>query len=589
MSAADDPLFMARALGLAQRAWGDTHPNPMVGAVLVEDGAVASEAFHESDGGPHAERAALASLMRNPRPGATLYVTLEPCSTQGRTGACTDAIIAAGIKRVVVGAADPNPAHAGRGFEVLRRAGVDVETGVLGAECADLNLIFNHWIARGSRSWPARSRRRSIGRDSRTRTGDSRWITGETARGDVQRWRRLFPAIAVGAGTVLADNPSLTARVAGAPVHCPVRFVFDGHMRTVGAGTLPRVYSDEFAGRTVVVTTQHGGAGYVRKLRQMGVGVWVFEAAAGRVPLADFRAKCAAEGITGVLFEGGAQLLSRAATERQLDYLFAYQAPILLADERAKPVLGGMRTEGLAQALRLADVRRATLGDDCLVRGRVALLPSESRSMRLFLASANPHKAAEFQAMADALGAGSGAAGIEVAPAAQVGGMPHVAEDTGSFEGNARKKALALRERLPADGWSLADDSGLCVDALGGDPGVESAYYAGPEADSAANLAKLVGAMRGVPDGARGAEFVCVLFLAGPGGLERSFTGRCPGVLAREPRGAGGFGYDPLFIPSGHDRTLAEMPGAEKNRLSHRGRAWAECVGWLAARCQTVL
>jgi XTP/dITP diphosphohydrolase len=204
--------------------------------------------------------------------------------------------------------------------------------------------------------------------------------------------------------------------------------------------------------------------------------------------------------------------------------------------------------------------------------------------MRLFLASGNPHKSAEFQALADALGAGPAGARVEVVPAALAGGMPPVDEDTGTFEGNARKKAAALRERLPADGWALADDSGLCVDALGGAPGVESAYYAGPQGDPGANLAKLVGAMRAVPDGARGAEFVCVLLLAGPGGLEQAFTGRCRGALAREPRGAGGFGYDPLFVPEGHDRTLAEMPAGEKNRLSHRGLAWAECVGWLAAR-----
>jgi XTP/dITP diphosphohydrolase len=145
----------------------------------------------------------------------------------------------------------------------------------------------------------------------------------------------------------------------------------------------------------------------------------------------------------------------------------------------------------------------------------------------------------------------------------------------------ARRRRRSARGS--AEGWALADDSGLCVDFLGGDPGVESAYYAGPRATPAANLAKLVEAMRAVPDGARGAEFVCVLFLAGPGGLERAFTGRCPGALAREPRGAGGFGYDPLFIPAGHERTLAEMPAGEKNRLSHRGLAWAECVGWLAA------
>jgi XTP/dITP diphosphohydrolase len=206
--------------------------------------------------------------------------------------------------------------------------------------------------------------------------------------------------------------------------------------------------------------------------------------------------------------------------------------------------------------------------------------------MRLYLASGNRHKAAEFQAMADALRAGGPEGGfpIEIISAAEAGGMPAVEEDTGTFLGNARKKAAALRGRLPDDAWALADDSGLCVDALGGAPGVESAYFAGPQGDSAANLAKLVDAMRGVPGDRRGAEFVCVLVLAGPGGLERGFQGRCAGSLIREPRGAGGFGYDPLFVPAGHGRTLAEMAPEQKNRLSHRGRAWAECVGWLAAR-----
>lgn len=361
---------MRRAIELALRGWGRTQPNPMVGSVLAEEGVVASEAFHERDGGPHAERLVLASLVRNPRPDATLYVTLEPCSTQGRTGACTDAIIAAGIRRVVVGATDPNSDHAGRGYEVLRRAGVEVVTGVLEAECSDLNLIFNHWIARKEPLLAAKIAATLDGAIA-TRTGDSKWITGEAARDDVHRWRRLFPAIAVGAGTVLADNPVLTARVRGQPEWCPVRFVFDGRMRTVSAGTLPGVYSDGHAGRTVVVTTQHGGVGYVRKLGALGVGVWVFESASGRVPLAQFRARCAAEGISGVLFEGGAQLLSRVVTERQLDYLLAYQAPVIFGDGRARSVLVGLRTETVAQALRLSDVRRATLGDDSLVRGRV--------------------------------------------------------------------------------------------------------------------------------------------------------------------------------------------------------------------------
>ncbi len=196
--------------------------------------------------------------------------------------------------------------------------------------------------------------------------------------------------------------------------------------------------------------------------------------------------------------------------------------------------------------------------------------------MKLFLASANAHKAAELQALADAA-----ALPLEIISARAVGGMPEVAEDTGTFAGNARKKAMALRARLLADAWVLADDSGLCVDALDGGPGVESAYFAGPQGDSAANLAKLVSMMRAVPDGQRGAHFVCVLFVAGPTGAEQLFEGVCGGELLRMPRGGAGFGYDPLFVPTGHSQTFAELGNATKNTLSHRARAWAKFATWM--------
>ncbi len=361
---------MRRALELARNGWGRTHPNPMVGAVVVEEGRVVGEGFHEQDGGPHAERLALLARGKPPRPGAVLYVTLEPCSTPGRTGACTDAIIASGIKRVVVGATDPNPAHAGRGFAVLRAAGIEVTTGVLAEECADLNLIFNHWITTGG---PLLAVKSAVTLDGHIacRTGDSRWITGEEARGDVMRWRRLFPAIAVGAGTVLKDNPQLTARLPGVEPWCPVRFVFDGLLRSVTDKNLPQVYTDQHRERTIVVTTPHGGMGYVRKLRDLGVQVWCLPSATQRVNFADFRRKCAEERISGVYFEGGPQLVSQMLRDRQIDYLFIYRAPMLLADGKARDMFDGLRTERLTDAVRIRDVQHGRHGDDMLTRGRV--------------------------------------------------------------------------------------------------------------------------------------------------------------------------------------------------------------------------
>jgi XTP/dITP diphosphohydrolase len=159
--------------------------------------------------------------------------------------------------------------------------------------------------------------------------------------------------------------------------------------------------------------------------------------------------------------------------------------------------------------------------------------------------------------------------------------MPAVNEDTGTFVGNATKKALALLQNLPAPSWVLSDDSGLCVDALHGEPGVESAYYAGPQGDPAANLRKLVEQLREVPKERRRAAFHCVLVLVGTSHPVRSFAGICPGTLRETPAGGAGFGYDPLFVPEGETRTFAEMPEGEKNQLSHRARAWTELATYL--------
>ncbi len=201
--------------------------------------------------------------------------------------------------------------------------------------------------------------------------------------------------------------------------------------------------------------------------------------------------------------------------------------------------------------------------------------------MRIYLASGNDHKVEELRALARASGLP-----MEIRSAREVGGMPAVVEDAGTFAGNARKKVRALAALLPPDAWALADDSGLCVDALAGAPGVESAYYAGPQGDSRANLAKLVETMRAVPEGRRGAHFSCLLCLIGPDGGEQFFEGRCPGVLLAEPRGGAGFGYDPLFRPEGHAASFAELGEGVKNTLSHRARAWMKLVAWVQDRAR---
>ena len=203
--------------------------------------------------------------------------------------------------------------------------------------------------------------------------------------------------------------------------------------------------------------------------------------------------------------------------------------------------------------------------------------------MRLHLASGNPHKGAELSAFADASAAKTGGAAIEIISARTVGGMPDVVEDTGTFVGNARKKAEALRVQLPAGSFVVADDSGVCVDALDGGPGVESAYYAGPQGDATANLLKLARVMRDVPEERRRAHFLCVLLVLTDSGEELVFEGLCRGRLLRDPQGAAGFGYDPLFVPDGYGKSYAQLGEAVKGKISHRALAWARLAEWAAS------
>jgi len=196
----------------------------------------------------------------------------------------------------------------------------------------------------------------------------------------------------------------------------------------------------------------------------------------------------------------------------------------------------------------------------------------------IYLASGNAHKVAEMGALA----ARDGLA-VEIVSAKALGGMPAVVEDTGTFRGNARKKARALWAIAPKGSVVLADDSGVCVDHLDGGPGVESAYFAGPQGDAAANLQKLTEVMRGVPTGERGAQFYCLLLLIDEAGEEFVFEGECVGSLLDEPRGGAGFGYDPLFVPEGFAESYAELGGAVKAQLSHRARAWGALSAWWRA------
>ena len=362
--------YMLAAIDEGRKAMGKTHPNPAVGAIIVHQDQIAACGHTEPAGGRHAEIVALDAFKAaglEADEATTLVVTMEPCSTQGRTPPCTGAIIASGIRQVVAGATDPNPDHAGRGFDILREAGITVMDGVLAGECEDLNLIFN-WRMTEGRPFFAGKIATTLDGCIATRGGLSKWITGTEARADVHRWRRYFPAIAVGAGTVLADDPALTARIQGAEEWCPVRFIFDRHLITFKEDTF-KVYSDAWRERTIVISSRDHLA-RIRKLEaETGIRFWPIELGIEDGGLPEFAQRCTEAGIDGLFLEGGAHLLSSFLNYGHLDYLFAYRAPKLLADASGLAPFTGQEPVTMQETVTLREIRQARFGDDQLMRG----------------------------------------------------------------------------------------------------------------------------------------------------------------------------------------------------------------------------
>ena len=291
--------FMRRALELAEQGTGYTRPNPLVGAVIAKGGEVIAEGYHARYGGPHAEAVALERAGEAAR-GADLYVNLEPCSHWGKTPPCVDRIIAAGIRRVFIATRDPNPLVNGKGVEKLRAAGIEVVEGVLRKEAERLNEIFFYWI-KMKRPFVALKLAMSLDGKIATRSGDSRWITGEGARRRVHELRRRHAAVLVGINTVLADDPELTVREVEGPQ--PLRIVLDSRGRVPLSA---RVLAGE--ARTLVATTAAMPEERERALLERGVEVWRLPAREGRVDLVALLARLAGEEIDSLLVEGGGEV-----------------------------------------------------------------------------------------------------------------------------------------------------------------------------------------------------------------------------------------------------------------------------------------
>ncbi len=364
---------MRLALRLARRGYGATSPNPMVGAVLVKGGKIIGRGWHHRAGEPHAEIEAIhdAQSRGAALTGATLYVSLEPCCTHGRTPPCTEAIKAAGIKRVVVAATDSNPRHAGHGFQILEEAGIQMTHGVLAEEATRLNEAFNHWIIQRT---PFVTVKAAMSLDGKiaTTSGESKWITSEASRAWAMKLRQGADAILIGVNTLLADNPSLTWRRKQNSKSKPQtsrlrRIVLDSRGRTPLES---KVVSDDSVHLTTIVVTRSAPKKRVLALSKH-VTVWTAPERGGRIELRWLLKKLGTENVTSLLVEGGgevnASFLSGGFTQR----IAFFYAPKIIGGRSAPKAVAGEGIAKLADAIRLREVEWRRLGPDLLLNARV--------------------------------------------------------------------------------------------------------------------------------------------------------------------------------------------------------------------------
>lgn len=360
--AGDDAACMELALSLAARGVGTVDPNPLVGAVVVRDGRIVGMGYHRRPGEPHAEIHALRAAGPLAR-GGTLYVNLEPCAHHGRTPPCTEAIIAAGVRRVVAAIEDPHPRVQGQGFARLRAAGIEVTVGVGADKARHLNERFLKHAATGR---PFVLLKAAVSLDGRiaTRTGASRWITGPEARAVVHRLRAQYPAIMVGIGTALADDPELTARTEPPAPRQPLRVVVDSRARLpIHARML------QAPGSTLVAATEAAPAGRRQALERAGAEVLILPARDGRVDVEALLAELGRRGISGVLLEGGATLNGAILDRRLVDKVMFFIAPTLIGGRDAPGAVGGTGAARMSDAVRLVDVTWETYGTDLCITG----------------------------------------------------------------------------------------------------------------------------------------------------------------------------------------------------------------------------
>jgi diaminohydroxyphosphoribosylaminopyrimidine deaminase/5-amino-6-(5-phosphoribosylamino)uracil reductase len=364
---ADDERWMRAALDAARTADYRTSPNPMVGAVVVRDGELVASGYHRRAGEPHGEVDALRAAGEQAR-GATLYVTLEPCSHEGRTPPCAPQVVASGVARVVVGVEDPNPRVAGTGNAALRAAGLSVTVGVLAAEARRLIEFYAHWITTRTPFVTAKFAMSLDGRIA-THDGESKWITSDESRELVHRLRHAHDAILVGANTVIRDDPNLTTRLPEGGGRQPLRIVVDSRVRVSPAARIFNQEGDAADAGVLVAASDRARADRLRALEAAGIPVEVFPSSEGRVSMPHLLGYLGEKERISLLIEGGSSVHGSAFDQHLVDRVVAFIAPRVIGGAESPAAVAGHGVDRLANSLALNDVEVDRAGGDIVVSG----------------------------------------------------------------------------------------------------------------------------------------------------------------------------------------------------------------------------
>ncbi len=362
----EDAFFMKRALELAARGSGSTSPNPLVGAVIVKDGRIIGEGWHERAGEPHAEINAIRNASENVE-NSTIYVNLEPCSHFGRTPPCAAELVKRKFKRVVVAMEDPNPLVAGRGIKLLRDNGIQADVGINRTEALMLNDIFIKYITRNTPFVLLKSAMTLDGKTA-TRTGDSKWISGESSREYVHNLRNRYSSILVGLNTVIKDNPELTSRLPGLKNRNPVRIIMDSK------GRIPddaRVLDIEKGKSTIIAATEDMDVEKKRYLESKGAEIIITDKKDGKVNLRQLLEELSKNGIDSILVEGGGTVAASFIEEGLVDKVAFFIAPVIIGGKAAPTPVMGSGAEFIRDGYKLKHQKISTLGQDILVEGYI--------------------------------------------------------------------------------------------------------------------------------------------------------------------------------------------------------------------------